>query len=334
MTSPSFQPPLTLPTPGPGASQSQQTFARIAGEVGKSVVGQESVLAGLLVGLLADGHVLLEGVPGTAKTLLVRSLSASLALDNKRIQFTPDLMPGDLTGSLIYQSSTGEFSFRPGPVFTELLLADEINRTPPKTQAALLEAMAEHRVTIDGESKPLPDPFMVIATQNPVEYEGTYPLPEAQLDRFLLKINVPLPERNAELEVLARHAGNFDPNDLSTANINAVAGGSEIIAARREVRSVEVHPAIQAYIVDLVRATRTAPSVEIGVSPRGGTALLRTAQAWAWLSGRDYCTPDDVKSLAVQALTHRVSLRPEAELDGLTASRLIDTVLTQVPVPR
>ena len=189
-------------------------------------------------------------------------------------------------------------------------------------------------MTIDGESKPLPDPFMVIATQNPVEYEGTYPLPEAQLDRFLLKINVPLPERNAELEVLARHAGNFDPNDLSTANINAVAGGSEIIAARREVRSVEVHPAIQAYIVDLVRATRTAPSVEIGVSPRGGTALLRTAQAWAWLSGRDYCTPDDVKSLAVQALTHRVSLRPEAELDGLTAPRLIDTVLTQVPVPR
>lgn len=334
MTSPSFQPPLTLPTPGPGASQSQQTFARIAGEVRKAVVGQESVLAGLLVGLLADGHVLLEGVPGTAKTLLVRSLSASLALDNKRIQFTPDLMPGDLTGSLIYQSSTGEFSFRPGPVFTELLLADEINRTPPKTQAALLEAMAEHRVTIDGESKPLPDPFMVIATQNPVEYEGTYPLPEAQLDRFLLKINMPLPERNAELEVLARHAGNFDPNDLSTANINAVAGSNEIIAARKEVRSVEVHPAIQAYIVDLVRATRTTPSVEIGVSPRGGTALLRTAQAWAWLSGRDYCTPDDVKSLAVQALTHRVSLRPEAELDGLTASRLIDTVLTQVPVPR
>lgn len=332
MTSQSFRPRLAMPSPGAGASPAQSAFGSIASEVRKAVVGQEEALAGLLVGLLSGGHVLLEGVPGTAKTLLVRALSASLALEHKRVQFTPDLMPGDLTGSLIYRD--GEFDFRPGPVFTQLLLADEINRTPPKTQAALLEAMAEHRVTIDGEPRDLPDPFMVIATQNPIEYEGTYPLPEAQLDRFLLKITVPLPERDAELEVLRRHAGDFDPNDLGTAHISPVAGAAEIIAARGEIRSVEVHPAIQAYIVDLVRATRTAPSVEIGVSPRGATALLRTAQAWAWLSGRVYATPDDAKAMAMPALTHRIRLRPEAELDGLTPDRVIENVLTQVPVPR
>lgn len=334
MTSPSYRPPLAMPTPGPGASESQRAFAGIATEVRKAVIGQEGVLSGLLIGLLSGGHVLLEGVPGTAKTLLVRSLSAALSLDNSRVQFTPDLMPGDLTGSLIYRSATGEFTFRPGPVFTQLLLADEINRTPPKTQAALLEAMAEGRVTVDGNPKDLPEPFMVIATQNPIEYEGTYPLPEAQLDRFLLKLEVPLPERDAELEVLRRHAGYFDPNDLSTANINPVAAAEDVIKARHEVRSVEVHPAIQSYIVDLVRATRTAPSVSVGVSPRGATALLRTGQSWAWLSGRDYCTPDDVKAMARPALAHRISLNPEAELDGLTPERIVENVLTQVPVPR
>ena len=323
------RPRLALPTTE-GASPAQQAFGALAGEIRKAVIGQEEAMAGLVVGLLSGGHVLLEGVPGTAKTLLVRALAAGLDLDEKRVQFTPDLMPGDLTGSLIYRS--GEFDFRPGPVFTQLLLADEINRTPPKTQAALLEAMAEHRVTVDGEPRDLPDPFMVIATQNPIEYEGTYPLPEAQLDRFLLKITVPLPGRDAELEVVRRHAAGFDPNDLGA--INPAAGAAEIIAARREIARIEVHPAIQAYIVDLVRATRSAPAVEIGVSPRGATALLRTAPSWAWLSGRAYATPDDVKAMALAALTHRVRLRPEAELDGMSTERVIDHVLTQVPVPR
>ncbi|MBM9433844.1 AAA family ATPase [Flaviflexus equikiangi] len=332
MTSPSFRPPLTIPSPVPDASDAQRSFAGLAAEIHKAVVGQDEAVAGLLVGLLSGGHVLLEGVPGTAKTLLVRSLSAALTLDNSRIQFTPDLMPGDLTGSLVYRS--GQFDFRPGPVFTNLLLADEINRTPPKTQAALLEAMAEHRVTVDGEPRPLPDPFMVVATQNPIEYDGTYPLPEAQLDRFLLKVTVDLPSREDELDIVRRHADYFDPNDLETARVAPVAGAADITAARSQIRTISVHPAITAYIVDLVRATRSAPPVEIGVSPRGATALLRTAQAWAWLSGRTYATPDDVKALAVPALVHRVRLRAEAELDGLTPRRVIDTVLAQVPVPR
>jgi MoxR-like ATPase len=303
-------------------------------EVGKAVVGQDAAVTGLVIALLCRGHVLLEGVPGVAKTLLVRSVAASLDLATTRVQFTPDLMPGDVTGSLVYDARSSAFSFREGPVFTNLLLADEINRTPPKTQASLLEAMEERQVSVEGTPRPLPDPFVVCATQNPVEYEGTYPLPEAQLDRFLLKVRMPLPPRDAELEVLARHAGGFDPRDLAAAGVRAVAGPADLAAATAAVRRVAVSPAVLGYVVDVVRATRAAPSLALGVSPRGATALLATSRAWAWLSGRDYVSPDDVKALARPTLRHRVQLRPESELEGVSVDAVLETVLATVPVPR
>jgi MoxR-like ATPase len=269
-----------------------------------------------------------------AKTLLVRTLSAALDLGTKRVQFTPDLMPGDVTGSLVYDARTSAFSFREGPVFTNLLLADEINRTPPKTQAALLEAMEERQVTVEGEARRLPDPFVVVATQNPVEYEGTYPLPEAQLDRFLLKLTMPLPSREDEVGVLTRHAEGFDPRDLRAAGVRPVAGSADLEAGRAAVRRVALAPEVVGYVVDIARATRSSPSLQLGVSPRGATALMSAARAWAWLSGRDYVTPDDVKALARPALRHRVELRPEAELEGVTAEAVLDGVLGAVPVPR
>ncbi|PLW73799.1 AAA family ATPase [Streptomyces sp. DJ] len=303
-------------------------------EIAKAVVGQDPAVTGLVVALLCRGHVLLEGVPGVAKTLLVRTLAAALRLDTKRVRFTPDLMPGDVTGSLVYDARTAEFSFQPGPVFTNLLLADEINRTPPKTQASLLEAMEERQVSVDGTPRPLPEPFMVAATQNPVEYEGTYPLPEAQLDRFLLKLILPLPGRQDEIDVLTRHASGFDPRDLAAAGVRPVADAAVLDAARSAVAEVSVSPEIAAYIVDLCRATRESPSLTLGVSPRGATALLATSRAWAWLTGRDYVTPDDVKALALPTLRHRVQLRPEAEMEGVTTDAVITTVLAHVPVPR
>ena len=301
-------------------------------EVGKVVIGQDAAVTGLVIGLLSRGHVLLEGVPGVAKTLLVRSTAAALSLETKRVQFTPDLMPGDITGSLVYDNRSSAFSFREGPVFTNLLLADEINRTPPKTQASLLEAMEERQVSVDGTPRPLPDPFIVCATQNPVEYEGTYPLPEAQLDRFLLKLTVSLPAREDEVAVLRAHDGGFDPRDLS--RISPVAGAAELAAGRKQVQAVTVSPEVIGYIVDVCRATRTSPSLQLGVSPRGATALLATSKAWAWLSGRDYVTPDDVKALARPTLRHRVSLRAEAELEGATSDGVLEGVLSSVPVPR
>ena len=303
-------------------------------EINKVVKGQDAVVTGLVIALLAEGHVLLEGVPGVAKTLLVRTLAKSLDLDHKRVQFTPDLMPGDLTGSLIFETQESSFSFRPGPVFTNLLLADEINRTPPKTQAALLEAMEEHQVTVDGISRPLPEPFTVIATQNPVEYEGTYPLPEAQLDRFLLKLDVPLPARETELEVLQLHLNGFNTHDLDAAGVDVAANAADIAAARHAVKGVKASSEVLGYIVDLVRATRALPQVELGVSPRGATALLSTSRAWAWLSGRDYVTPDDVKSLVLPTFRHRLRLRPEAEMEGVNANTILDSVLATTPVPR
>jgi MoxR-like ATPase len=307
---------------------------RLRAEVGKAVVGQDAAVTGLLIGLLCRGHVLIEGVPGVAKTLLVRALAAALDLRTTRIQFTADLMPGDVTGSLIYDAGTSRFVFREGPVFTNLLLADEINRTPPKTQSALLEAMEERQVSVDGAPRTLPDPFCVIATQNPVEYEGTYPLPEAQLDRFLVKLTMPLPDRETETRVLAAHAAGCVPPDLAGAGIGPVASGADLSAAGADVRQVRVDPAILGYIVELARATRAAAPAALGVSPRGATALLATARAWAWLSGREFVTPDDVQALARPTFRHRIQLRPEAELEGVTVDGLLETVLASVPVPR
>ncbi|RCV55700.1 AAA family ATPase [Marinitenerispora sediminis] len=318
----------------PSADEARAALTALRDEVAKAVVGQEETVTGLVVALLCRGHVLLEGVPGVAKTLLVRTVSAALALDHKRVQFTPDLMPGDVTGSLVYDARTAKFEFHDGPVFTNLFLADEINRTPPKTQAALLEAMEERQVTVEGRPRALPDPFVVAATQNPVEYEGTYPLPEAQLDRFLLKLVVPLPQRDHEVDMLSRHADGFDPSDLAAAGVRAVAGPAELRAAREAVRSVRVAPEVLGYIVDLCRATRQSPSLQLGASPRGATALLRTSRAWAWLSGRDYVAPDDVKALAKATLRHRIAMRPEAELEGATTDGLLDGVLASVQVPR
>ena len=316
------------------AARARAALVALRAEVAKAVIGQDAAVTGLVIALLCRGHVLLEGVPGVAKTLLVRALAAALALDTKRVQFTPDLMPGDVTGSLVYDARTAEFSFRAGPVFTNLLLADEINRTPPKTQASLLEAMEERQVSVEGTPRPLPEPFVVVATQNPIEYEGTYPLPEAQLDRFLLKLTMPVPGRPDEIRILGAHHAGFDPRDLTAAGLTAVAGPAELAAGRQAARALSVAPEVLGYIVDVARATRSAPSLSLGASPRAATALLASAKAWAWLSGRDFLTPDDVKALARPTLRHRISLRPEAELEGVTADGVLDSVLATVPVPR
>jgi len=321
-------------SPADGSTDSlRRSLAQVRTEVGKAVVGQDGAVTGLIIALLSRGHVLLEGVPGVAKTLLVRSLSHALSLDTKRVQFTPDLMPGDVTGSLIYDAKAGEFEFRNGPVFTNILLADEINRTPPKTQSALLEAMEERQVSVDGLSLPLPEPFIVAATMNPIEYEGTYTLPEAQLDRFLLKLVLDIPERDVELEVLRRHANGFSPRDLTAAGVTPVLGAAELAAAQASVAAVGASPDVLAYIVDLARATRNSPSAKLGVSPRGTTALLAAAKAWAWLSGYESITPDHVQAMVLPVWRHRIQLRPEAELEGITVDTILHGVLQQVQVP-
>ena len=314
-------------------AQLRESFAKLRTEVGKAVVGQESAVTGLTIALLAGGHVLLEGVPGVAKTLLVRSLSQALSLETKRVQFTPDLMPGDVTGSLVYDAKAGEFEFRAGPVFTNIMLADEINRTPPKTQSALLEAMEERQVSVDGETRKLPVPFMVAATMNPIEYEGTYTLPEAQLDRFLLKLILELPERTDEVEVLTRHAAGFNPRDLVAAGVTPVLDADTIAQAQKAVAAVGASADVIGYAIDLARATRQSPSVKLGVSPRGSTALLAAAKAWAWLQGFDAITPDHVQAMVLPVLRHRIQLRPEAELEGVSADAILRSILQQVQVP-
>jgi MoxR-like ATPase len=301
-------------------------------EVGKAVVGQEGAVTGLIVALLARGHVLLEGVPGVAKTLLVRSLSQALSLDTKRVQFTPDLMPGDVTDhSFMMQSLASSSSRR--PVFTNILLADEINRTPPKTQSVLLEAIEERQVSVDGLSRKLPDPFLVAATMNPIEYEGTYMLPEAQLDRFLLKLVLDIPEREVEIAVLTRHSAGFNPRDLRAAGVTPVLGPEQLHQAQAAVSAVQASADVLGYAVDLARATRQSPSVKLGVSPRGSTALLAAAKAWAWLNGFEAITPDHIQAMVLPVLRHRIQLRPEAELEGVSVAAIRRGILSQVQVP-
>jgi MoxR-like ATPase len=312
----------------------RQALGAVREQVGKAVIGQDLVVSGLLAALLVRGHVILEGVPGVAKTLMVKALARSLDLGFRRIQLAPDLMPSDVTGNVVYEGSTGAFRFRPGPVFTHLLLADEINRTPPKTQAALLEAMEERQVTTEGESRPLPEPFLVAATQNPIEFEGTYPLPEAQLDRFLFKLSVSYPGREAELAVLGMHHAGKDPHDLDALGVQPVAGAEDLRAGSDAVTGIRVDAEVMAYVLDLVEETRRTPSLSLGVSPRGAAMLLLAAKAWAYLSERDFVTPDDVKTLLRPTWRHRVVLRPEIELEGATADSVLDGIAERVAVPR
>jgi len=315
-------------------AEPNEVLRAVRTEVGKAVKGQEPVVFGMLAALLVRGHIILEGVPGVAKTLLVKALGCSLALDFRRIQFTPDLMPSDVTGNMVYESATGTFRFRPGPLFANLVLADEINRTPPKTQAALLEAMEERQVTVEGEAYPLPSPFLVVATQNPVEFEGTYPLPEAQLDRFLLKLRVGYPGHDPEMEVLRMHHQGRDPHDLAALGVRPVAGAAALDAAARDVVGVTVAEELFGYIWALADQTRRSPSLALGVSPRGAAMLLNVAKAWAYLSGRAFVTPDDVKALVKPAWRHRIVLRPEVEMEGATTDAVLDGVVERVPVPK
>ncbi len=309
------------------------TIAHITGELRKVIVGQDEPIEQILVALLAEGHALIEGVPGTAKTLTVKTLSRILNADFGRIQFTPDLMPSDITGTNVFNVASSNFSLRRGPVFTDLLLADEINRTPPKTQAALLEAMEERQVTIDGESYPLSPLFTVLATENPIEYEGTYPLPEAQLDRFLLKILLGYPSAEEEQQVVARWDAGFNARRLTDIQIQPLAADA-ISACRVEVQNMRVEPGVQRYIVDIVRRTRDHAAAHYGASPRAAVALLLCAKALSAIRGRDFATPDDVRDIARPVLRHRLTLRAEAELDGATPDSVISDILQSSEVPR
>ncbi|MEO6603193.1 MAG: MoxR family ATPase [Polyangiaceae bacterium] len=305
---------------------------RIEAEVSRVLVGQEALVEHVLVGLVARGHVLIEGVPGLGKTLLVRALSRVLGLSFRRIQFTPDLMPSDITGSTLYSQKLGEFSFVPGPVFSELLLADEVNRAPAKTQSALLEAMQERSVTTDGITRPLPEPFLVLATQNPIESQGTYPLPEAQLDRFLLKLEVKHPSQAAETQLLANYVAGFDPGDLSA--LNQISSQASVLEMQRALGGIRITRELIDYVTDIVRRTRTHPSVSLGASPRASIGLLGVARAHALWEGRDFVIPDDVKSYAHAVLRHRLQLQPDAELEGFTADHCVDSVLRDAVVPK
>ncbi|HEX9927415.1 MAG TPA: MoxR family ATPase [Pyrinomonadaceae bacterium] len=310
------------------------TVEHITSELRKVVVGQEEIVEQILVAILAEGHALLEGVPGTAKTLIVKTLARIINADFSRIQFTPDLMPSDITGTSVFNFRTSEFTLRKGPVFTDILLADEINRTPPKTQAALLEAMEERQATIDGERHELSPLFTVLATENPIEYEGTYPLPEAQLDRFLLKILIDYPEQQAEREIVRRWDEGFNSRKLSDVAIEPLPFADTIAHCRAEVGNLKMEAGVQNYCVEIVRRTRQHPTILYGASPRASVALLLCSKALAAIRGREFPTPDDVRDIARPVLRHRITLRAEAELDGATTDAAVTDILQSVEVPR
>jgi MoxR-like ATPase len=312
----------------------QETYTNLKTEAAKVIVGQEDVFEQMVIALLTGGHVLLEGVPGTAKTLMAKTLAHLVQVSFTRIQFTPDLMPSDILGTSVFELASSQFRLKTGPIFTQILLADEINRAPAKTQSALLEAMEERQVTIEGERHKLPEPFMVLATQNPVEYEGTYPLPEAQLDRFLFKTLVTYAPRQAEQEVLRRYHHGFDAHDLATANLQPVITPAHIAGARKDITQVTVEDGVMDYITRIAEASRRSADLVLGGSPRASIALLLAAKTYAAMQGRTYVTPDDIKHLVPPVYRHRVILKPESEIEGLDADRVMARILGQVEVPR
>lgn len=312
----------------------KELVEKVTYELRKVIVEQDELIEYSLISLISGGHVLLEGVPGLAKTLMVKTLAKTLYLDFKRIQFTPDLMPSDVTGTKVFNMQSREFELKKGPIFTNFLLADEINRTPPKTQAGLLEAMAENTVTIDGEMLELPSPYMVFATQNPLEYEGTYALPEALMDRFLMKIIIGYPSIKAEKEVLKRHNEGFSSIALDKADIHTVCNTENILKCREEVQKVKIEDDLMEYIVNIISETRNNPIIDIGSSPRGTIALLQCSKACAAYNGRDYVIPEDIKRMAIPTLRHRIILKPEMELEGVKPEQVLTDILSKVKVPR
>lgn len=312
----------------------QSAFHALAAESKKTLVGQEAVFEQMVIALFVRGHVLLEGVPGTAKTLAAKTLAHLVRAEFRRVQFTPDLMPSDIVGTQVFDVNNSKFYLRRGPVFANLVLADEVNRAPAKTQAALLEAMEERQVTIEGERHLLPEPFMVLATQNPIEYEGTYPLPEAQLDRFLFKTIVKYPSTDAETDILRRYHQGFDAHQLSQAGLTPVLSPDDLTELRAEINTITVEEGILAYITKLSDATRRAVDLALGASPRASIAMLLASKTYAAMQGRNYVVPDDIKAIALPVMRHRIMLKPEAEIEGLDADGIIQRILASVEVPR
>ena len=308
----------------------EKSYLSVLEEVSKAVVGKHDALETLLLAILCDGHALIEDYPGLAKTLMAKSFASALGLNFKRIQFTPDLLPADITGTFVLNRKTSDFELRKGPIFTHILLADEINRAPPRTQSALLEAMQERQVTIENETLKLEKPFIVLATQNPIEYEGTYPLPEAQLDRFLIKMSIGYPSAEDEVEITERR----NQRKIDDVTINKVAGLEEVFQMQKDVEEIHIDQAVERYIVEIVRRSRTHQDVEVGASPRGSLAMMKLAKAKAWLGGRGYVIPDDVKAVAVPALSHRLILKPEQWLRGEKTAAIVEEILREIPVPK